>query len=38
MGYGFGGACGDSCAFIVFLILILLLLGGHGFGGYSAEK
>ena len=23
--------CGDNCSFIIFLILILLLLGGYGF-------
>ncbi|AEG61107.1 hypothetical protein Desru_2893 [Desulforamulus ruminis DSM 2154] len=39
MGYGFGGCGGyDSCAFIIFLILILLLLGSCGCGSYSVEK
>ena len=28
--YGFG--CDNNCAFIIFLILILLLLGGTGSG------
>lgn len=38
MGY-YGGGYGNDSSFIVFLVLILLLLGTPGYGGYyGAEK
>lgn len=32
--YDCGGGYG-GCSFVIFLILILLLLGGYGYGGYK---